>query len=88
MRLLRCRVALRCVARVAALTVCVNAAVTGYIKLALNAGKANPSPPVGPALGSKVSDCYLPCSRSVPAHDLASLRGPGALQMVFHPGRT
>ena len=29
-------------------------AVTGYIKLALNAGKANPSPPVGPALGSKV----------------------------------
>ncbi|KAK9799399.1 hypothetical protein WJX73_002134 [Symbiochloris irregularis] len=27
--------------------------VTGYIKLALNAGKANPSPPVGPALGSK-----------------------------------
>lgn len=27
--------------------------VSGYIKLALNAGKANPSPPVGPALGSK-----------------------------------
>ena len=25
--------------------------VTGKIKLALNAGKANPSPPVGPALG-------------------------------------
>ena len=25
--------------------------VTGYIKLQLPAGKANPSPPVGPALG-------------------------------------
>lgn len=30
-------------------------AVVGYIKLALQAGKANPAPPVGPALGSKVS---------------------------------
>ena len=29
------------------------AAVTGVIKLALEAGKATPSPPVGPALGSK-----------------------------------
>lgn len=29
-------------------------AVTGKIKLALAAGKANPAPPVGPALGSKV----------------------------------
>lgn len=29
------------------------AKVTGKIKLALQAGKANPSPPVGPALGSK-----------------------------------
>jgi len=28
-------------------------AVTGYIKLALPAGKANPAPPVGPALGAK-----------------------------------
>ncbi|PNH11058.1 50S ribosomal protein L11 [Tetrabaena socialis] len=27
--------------------------VTGKIKLALSAGKANPAPPVGPALGSK-----------------------------------
>ena len=25
--------------------------ITGYIKLQLPAGKANPSPPVGPALG-------------------------------------
>ncbi len=31
-------------------------AVVGMIKLALQAGKANPAPPVGPALGSKVSD--------------------------------
>ena len=30
-------------------------AVTGMIKLALQAGKANPAPPVGPALGAKVS---------------------------------
>ena len=29
-------------------------AVTGMIKLALQAGKANPAPPVGPALGAKV----------------------------------
>ena len=28
-------------------------AVTGVIKLALEAGKATPAPPVGPALGSK-----------------------------------
>lgn len=27
--------------------------ITGYIKLQINAGKANPSPPVGPALGQK-----------------------------------
>jgi len=27
--------------------------VSGYIKLALAAGKANPAPPVGPALGAK-----------------------------------
>jgi large subunit ribosomal protein L11 len=29
------------------------AKVTGIIKLALQAGKANPAPPVGPALGAK-----------------------------------
>ena len=33
-----------------------SAAVTGLIKLALQAGKANPAPPVGPALGAKVPD--------------------------------
>jgi hypothetical protein len=33
---------------------CHLAVVTGYIKLALDAGKASPAPPVGPALGSKV----------------------------------
>lgn len=27
--------------------------ITGYIKLQIQAGKANPSPPVGPALGQK-----------------------------------
>ena len=34
---------------------CTCAAVKGYIKLALDAGKANPAPPVGPALGAKVT---------------------------------
>lgn len=34
-------------------------AVTGKIKLALAAGKANPAPPVGPALGSKVRNTYV-----------------------------
>lgn len=29
------------------------ATAVGFIKLAIEAGKANPSPPVGPALGSK-----------------------------------
>lgn len=27
--------------------------ITGYIKLQVSAGKANPSPPIGPALGQK-----------------------------------
>ena len=27
--------------------------ITGYIKLQVPAGKANPSPPIGPALGQK-----------------------------------
>ena len=27
--------------------------ITGFVKLQINAGKANPSPPVGPALGQK-----------------------------------
>lgn len=28
--------------------------IAGYIKLAIEAGKANPAPPIGPALGAKV----------------------------------
>merc|ERR1712146_6159 len=32
---------------------CMAAKVSGIIKLALDAGKANPAPPVGPALGAK-----------------------------------
>jgi large subunit ribosomal protein L11 len=27
--------------------------ITGYVKLQVKGGQANPSPPVGPALGSK-----------------------------------
>ena len=30
--------------------------VTGYVKLQIPAGKANPSPPVGPALGQHGSE--------------------------------
>ncbi len=36
-----------------------NNTVTGMIKLALAAGKANPAPPVGPALGAKVCRCCV-----------------------------
>lgn len=35
------------------LTTLMASKVKGYIKLALDAGKANPAPPVGPALGAK-----------------------------------
>lgn len=34
--------------------------VTGFIKLALDGGKASPAPPVGPALGSKVTPLCPP----------------------------
>lgn len=34
--------------------------MTGKIKLELQAGKANPAPPVGPALGSKVCTAAFP----------------------------
>lgn len=61
--------------------------VSGYIKLALPAGKANPAPPVGPALGAKVSLCRergaacvekTPCGGSATA--VPSCRPPGAVQ--------
>ena len=44
-------------------------AVVGYIKLALQAGKANPAPPVGPALGAKVHapSCYVAVGAAVNA---------------------
>ena len=32
--------------------------IEGYIKLQIPAGKANPSPPVGPALGQRGSVSY------------------------------
>eukprot|EP00746_Dinoflagellata_sp_MGD_P140587 gnl/MRDRNA2_/MRDRNA2_73823_c1_seq1.p1 gnl/MRDRNA2_/MRDRNA2_73823_c1~~gnl/MRDRNA2_/MRDRNA2_73823_c1_seq1.p1 ORF type:complete len:181 (+),score=22.37 gnl/MRDRNA2_/MRDRNA2_73823_c1_seq1:61-603(+) len=35
------------------MSICKASKVVGIIKLALDAGKANPSPPVGPALGAK-----------------------------------
>lgn len=44
---------------------CACAAVKGYVKLALDAGKANPAPPVGPALGAKVSKLRILFVRSL-----------------------
>ena len=35
--------------------------ITGYIKLQLQAGKANPSPPVGPALGQHGVNIMMFC---------------------------
>ncbi len=32
--------------------------IVGYIKLQVPAGKANPSPPIGPALGPAQSEHY------------------------------
>ncbi len=47
--------------------------ITGYIKLQLPAGKANPSPPVGPALGQHGVNIMQFCkdfnSRSAPLGD-------------------
>jgi len=35
------------------------AKVAGYIKLAIEAGKASPAPPIGPALGAKVCSFFF-----------------------------
>ena len=47
--------------------------ITGYIKLQLSAGKANPSPPVGPALGQHGVNIMAFCkdfnARSAPLSD-------------------
>ena len=61
------------------------AAVTGYIKLALNAGKASPAPPVGPALGSKVS---LMCNPIPPSaiNGLSLLLQKSSAQRSAKPG--
>ena len=42
------------------------AKVAGYIKLAIEAGKANPAPPIGPALGAKVRSPTEPPSHRDP----------------------
>ena len=59
-------------------------AVAGMIKLALPAGKANPAPPVGPALGAKVGlvKCVTPATHR--GHPLAGrqiyIAQPAALE--------
>ncbi|EEH52201.1 uncharacterized protein MICPUCDRAFT_29915 [Micromonas pusilla CCMP1545] len=37
------------------------AKIAGYIKLAIEAGKANPAPPIGPALGAKGVNIMMFC---------------------------
>jgi large subunit ribosomal protein L11 len=46
--------------------------VTGKIKLALNAGKANPSPPVGPALGQHGVNIMGFVKNTTPKHKIKS----------------
>ena len=41
--------------------------VTAFIKLQIKGGAANPSPPVGPALGSKGLNIMDFCKQSMPA---------------------
>lgn len=50
-------------------------AVTGKIKLALAAGKANPAPPVGPALGSKVRSALCGANARVDRRRVLALQG-------------
>ena len=40
--------------------------ITGYIKLQVPAGKANPSPPIGPALGQRGVNIMEFCKASTP----------------------
>jgi large subunit ribosomal protein L11 len=49
--------------------------ITGYIKLVIPAGKANPSPPVGPALGQRGVNIMEFCkafNASTQGHDVGS----------------
>lgn len=74
--------------------------VTGLIKLALPAGKANPAPPVGPALGAKVRTALWSAEGSRPLPRTPRLSGVrvraagrehhGLLQRVQrgHPGQS
>lgn len=54
--------------------------VAGYIKLQIPAGKANPSPPVGPALGQRGLNIMEFCK----AYN-AQTSGPNFEQGVLHP---
>merc|ERR1739848_42890 len=47
-------------------TKCMATKVAGLIKLALDAGKANPAPPVGPALGAKGVNIMAFCKGITP----------------------
>lgn len=55
------------------------------IKLALPAGKANPAPPVGPALGAKVRPCRLAPPLPLLASAAASAQCPAAERLCAKP---
>jgi large subunit ribosomal protein L11 len=46
--------------------------IIGFIKLQIPAGKANPSPPVGPALGQRGLNIMEFCRRSTPRPKVSS----------------
>ena len=54
------------------------AKVAGYIKLAIEAGKANPAPPIGPALGAKVRCPDRHIARTAKTSDAVPSRGENA----------
>ena len=45
--------------------------ITGYIKLQIEAGKANPAPPVGPALGQHGVNIMTFVSSSMQRHRIS-----------------
>jgi len=61
-------------------------AVSKILKLALPAGKANPSPPVGPALGAAGVNIMGFCKEYNAATQVRPARAPGARRRAPGPG--